>query len=457
MTSTNLNIDSKHYNNLSDKKTVAFIPIIFNLGETIPLLEIGKRFEKLGGKPIFICYKGGFENIIKDYGFRYITFDIDVLAAFREHIKKVKNYDIEKIRFEDVIFKHFEKCGNEINHKVIEQEIKILKREKIELIVTGFHTISRISAKKANIPIMFIISSVASSLYFKSNYATYPENYENFLTKLIPRSIKNRLTNMYVLKSKMNIKPFNKFAKKYDIPKLKYFYELFNGDYTLLADDINFLNLKPSKEFPSENFIGPIIADKLKVPDSKKINDKINEHLRRPGKSILVTMGTSTSNKLIINIINVLNNLKYNTIIVFSKLEKELIPKLNENVIYFDKVSSILEVNKKVDLAIIHGGRGTVYTAAYSGKPAIGYPMQVEQQYNLDNLVRNKTAIRLSKKYFTEEKLINAINNIFENYEKYLLNAQRLKDKLQKPNGAENAAKIIYKIVNKKIIKKKKI
>ena len=44
------------------------------------------------------------------------------------------------------------------------------------------------------------------------------------------------------------------------------------GDYTFACDSMDFLGLKPTRDFPAENYIGPILADdlftqKIKVED----------------------------------------------------------------------------------------------------------------------------------------------------------------------------------------------
>lgn len=457
MANLNVNSDTQQIPNYSSEKpVVAFMPLIYSLGETIPLIEIARKYEEFGGKAIFIGDEGGYTHIIKDYGFKYITIKTDISESFKySHQKKLNDYNYKQKNLEDIAFDHFPKDLEKTNMKMIEDEAKIFKKENVKLVVTGFKMVSKISARKANLPILFIISGVATPQYFKSKFATFPENYENIITRFVPMKIKNRLTNLYALKSKMNIKGYNKLARKYDVPQVKYFYNLFHGDYTLVADDINFLKLKPSKESPSENYVGPIIANNFNISDSDIITKKIEKHLSGPSKSILVTMGSSTAKKLIFDIINILNNSKYNAVVVYSKklIKNDKKPKFNENVLFFETVPSIRELNEKVDLAIIHGGRGTVYTAAYSGKPAIGYPMQVEQQYNLDLLVRHRSALRLSKKNFSEKQLVTAINKIFDNYAEYLNNAHKLKEELQLPNGAENAAKIIFNIVTSKKIK----
>jgi len=47
-----------------------------------------------------------------------------------------------------------------------------------------------------------------------------------------------------------------------------------------------------------------------------------------------------------------------------------------------------LQVNKMADLTVIHGGIGTVMTAAQAGKPVVGVGMQLEQVANLACLER---------------------------------------------------------------------
>ena len=106
-----------------------------------------------------------------------------------------------------------------------------------------------------------------------------------------------------------------------------------------------------------------------------------------------------------------------------------------------------------VDLAIIHGGRGTVYNAAYSGKPSIGIPFFIEQQYNIDCLVRNKAGLKISGKYFNPEKLLKAINTIFENYDIYLKNATEFSKKLSGITGEQKAVERIIEIVDKEVMK----
>jgi UDP:flavonoid glycosyltransferase YjiC (YdhE family) len=267
---------------------------------------------------------------------------------------------------------------------------------------------------------------------------------------LIPNFIKNRFINWYLLRCRWSINGFNRLAKYYNVAPVKRFLDIFRGDYTFVADDINFLNLKPTSDFPLKNFIGPILIDQPFKQSDKMLDSDVETHLRRSNRSILFTLGSSGSKKIYLEILKTLNKTNYNVIAVYTTILKEdELPKLNDNILLKRFVPSIKKINENVDLAIIHGGRGTVYTAAFSGKPVIGIPMHSEQQFNIDNLVRHGSAIRLSKKYFNEKQFLLAIKKIFDNHDSYLGNAQSLKNKLQNQNGVENAVKRILEILNK--------
>jgi UDP:flavonoid glycosyltransferase YjiC (YdhE family) len=158
-------------------------------------------------------------------------------------------------------------------------------------------------------------------------------------------------------------------------------------------------------------------------------------------------MGSFHYKHLFLKILKTLNQTNYNIIAVNTIMSKEELPKLNDNILLKKFIKTPILVNKMVDLAVIHGGRGTVYNAAYSGKPVIGIPMHVEQQYNIDNIVRHKAGLRISKKFFNKQELLNAITTIFSNYDEFLSNAQDLSKKLSIEKGEEKAVEKLIETI----------
>jgi UDP:flavonoid glycosyltransferase YjiC (YdhE family) len=436
----------------SKKPLVGFMPVFDNFGETYPLVEIAKKYMELGGEAIFIGYGNKYEKLVKDIGCRIIKIRSryfpeklsEKSITFQEKFHDA-DMDLAQEKFYSNLL--FSKKWEKSNIEALEKEIKIFRDEKVELIMTGFIFTTLLSARIVKIPVVFLLSGVAIPPYFEAKHASFPDNYENAFTRILPQFIKDYLTNWRILRCNWSVRGFNRLANKYNVQTIKRFLDLFLADCTLVADDMNFLNLCPTSNFPSKNFVGPILSGLISETCNTHIDHEIEEHIKRPGKSIIVTYGSSGAKNTLLSTINALNKTDYNVIVVYTTiLNEDELPEVNDNILLKKFVPSIKKVHEMTDLAIIHGGRGTVYTAAYAGKPAIGIPMKSEQQYNLDNLVRHRTAIRLSKKYFDEKKLFETIDDIFNNYNEYLKNAKLLQKMLPEPNGAENAAKRILDI-----------
>jgi len=417
----------------SDKKPlIGFFPGFFDIGETYPLIKIAKRYQELGGEVILFSHGGDYEYLAKEQGFKIIR--------------------IKPIARGPNITRYFMKHSDEDIVKMIKDQTLVYQNTGIRALVqTSSYLDCLLTPSYAKIPLISIISGTIATPYFKANYAAYPDNSENFFTQLIPQFVKNRINNWYALNYKGPItKKFNRIAKKINIStRYRCFQDIVLGDYTLLCDDMEFLGLKPTDDFPAENYIGPILYEDFFESKIKKEEDEVEKHLKRSGKSILLTMGCSFVMKdIFLKILKTLNQTDYNVIAAYTSiLNDDELPKLNDNILLKKFIKDIIILNKRVDLAVIHGGRGTVYNVAYSGKPAIGFPLNGEQQYNLDNLASHGTAMRLSKTFFREEKLLNAIKKIFDNYDTFLKNAKVLTQKLPKPDGDKKAASRILEII----------
>ena len=413
------------------KPIIGFFPFFYSLGDTYPLIEIAKNLKKEGTKVVFFSRGGKYEKMAKNQGFKII---------------KVNPY------YSNISFKIATQVISDKNlSEVVEEEIDIFEKNDIQLLLTNFYYSTNISTKALQIPLIFLISATYTHQYFRANYGTFPDQWESILTRLIPTAVKNRFFNWYKLNKKSQIKEFNRLAKTYNIPVIKHDLDLLRGDYVFICDDKKFLNLQPNIGSSNDYFIGPILPQNFSENKKQQIDYDVYRHLNRPGKSILLSMGSSGNKELFIDILKILKNTNYNVVAIYTTiLNKEEIPSLSDNILLKKFVPSIQSINKNVDLAIIHGGRGTVYTTAYSGKPAIGIPMFTEQQFNLDCLIRHGAAIKMSGKFFSEKKLLNNINKIFLNYDYYIKNAQNLSKIINQPNGAKNAVKIILDILNDK-------
>ncbi len=396
----------------------------------------------MGGKVVFFSRSRRYDYLTKEINGKLIKLkELSPLKVIEEFRKKVD--DIEKIPYEKYIFALYNK---DLISEYVEEEIITFRKAKVKIIVSTYNLSASISARVLKIPLIVLLSGTITSAYFRSGYASFPDNYENVITRIFPSKLKNLFAKWIYLNNKILVKDFNFVAKKYHIKPFQTLNDILTGDHTLVCDDINFLGIEPDDQYPLENFIGIITGGLIEKQISELDND-VKKHLERSGRSIFLTMGSSRDKPLFLEILDALNQTDYNVIAIYSTIDKEKLPKVRDNILLKKFLNQPIQVNKMVDLAIIHGGRGTVYNAAYSGKPVIGIPMYLEQQHNINNLLRRGVGLRLSKKFFKKEDFLNAIETIFSDYDKYLKNSQNLANSLEKKSGDKKASQRIIEII----------
>jgi hypothetical protein len=331
----------------------------------------------------------------------------------------------------------------------VKNEAMAFKKTKVRMVVSFVNLPSSISSRIANLTYI-CVSPAPGNFHLK-----VPDNYENIITRFIPQSIKLPVLNHLFNRSRKFLKPFNKIAKENGLKPFKNTVDLVYGDFTIATNFLEFIDVFPNQQiFPEENYVGIISLEKIfknrfSREEKESICAQIESHISREGKTILVTMGSSGDKDFFTKILNVLNKSEFNVIVVCGDIiDEKISPHYNDNILFFKFVPSIEEIHKKVDLSIIHGGQGTVYATAYSGKPFIGFPMQFEQHLNIEKLVGHKTGIMLSKKFFKEKIFRESILKIFDSYKYYLKNAKTLSEKIPPPEGDKNAAKRIVEIFN---------
>jgi UDP:flavonoid glycosyltransferase YjiC (YdhE family) len=409
---------------------VGFFPFFANLAETSRLVRTAEQFRELGGRVVFFSHGGDYEELARESGFAI------------QRVPPV--YSDEQV--EDLMkFDQLEKWGDPfpdewlIEHVLSEE--RAYAERGVSLVVTGFNVPCVLSARKAGVPLVYIIPGTALPAYFKAGLATFPDTFENALTRLLPNRLKDRATNWIVLRSRAGTGAFNRVARRFDLPPISSTLSLWMGDYTLASDLKEALDLPAEYDLPEEDYSGPLLA-KLGLP----VDEGVKAHLERPGRSIYFAMGSSGNKEIYLRALAALRRTDYNVVAAYTTiLGEDELPSVGNNLL-LKKVVPAEIVNKMVDVAVLHGGQGTFYTAAYSGRPVVGIPMQWEQQYNIDILVRHGSAIRVSKRHFSEEALLGAITTILGDYETYRARAEALARRLPMVDGAQRGAERIKAI-----------
>jgi len=418
------------------KPLVGFFNLFYNFGETCRSISIAKQYKELGGEVVFFSHGGEYEYMAKDI-------DCEVIRVNPIYTKEIIDFFWACSRLETFKNPFSEKFL--IEH--VEEEIKTFKETDVKLIVSTNNFPCGISARVVGIPLIFVTPKTIE------HYTVYPEDAEFFFTRLVPKSLKLKILNWYAPRTKIWVKPFIKVAKKYNIHTYKTADDITKGDYTFYVDSIEFLDIDKSSVKANELYVGHSFIDEFyaKTLDEAEVSKEeqiLKNHIDREGRSILLTLGSSGTKEIFLKILDTLNKTEYNVIAVYtSVLDKNDLPDVNENILLKKFVPSMIKLNKMVDLAIINGGKATVYTAAYAGKPVIGFPMQFEQHINLELLLKHRVGHLESRKYFEDERFLKKISDIFTNYDFYLKNAQTLARTLPKPEGDKIAAEKIIEIL----------
>jgi len=424
---------------------IAFLPCFKNYGETYPLIAMARKYRERGGEAIFVGFPGEYDRYARDLGFRLVELvRPPPQESFQEYKRLMGKFQENQVP-QEKLYPFFFSNGFEGEDR-IRQEIDIFRREQVDAVVSSFNFTPLISARAAHLPLVTVLSGVATASFFEANRATFPDGFENSLTRLVPRPIKTWLTNQYILRLKWGVKWCNELAEKYHTPHVRRFLDLFRGDETLVLDDLDFVDLQPASLAAHEHFIGPIIPEDSTVADAAMDPD-IQAMFDAPGRTVLVALGTSVIKKIFLDVVTTLGGTDYKILASYKNLvTEEELPPPRPNVLLRKFFPSIRQLQERADVSIITGGRGAVYTAALSGRPVVGIPIQSEQQWNLDNLMRHGVGIQLSKKFFAGKKLTKAIDTIFRDYDTYLENAKRLKARMQQSDAPTLAAQRILAI-----------
>lgn len=418
----------------SGKPLIGFFPAFGSMGEVIPLIKIAEHYMDRDGEAIFFSHTRRFEYMVKNLGCPLISMD-HPLAKRQEKLLPRFN---KGVPWETILFRQFDEKTIAESVKV---EIKVFTEARVQMIVSAFTPTCSISARACHIPLVVVASGATFPPSVEAGHTPFPEDRENIFTRILPESWKNALMTWWLLNNKKLARPFNKVAARYHLPPFKNTNEVLMGDQTLFCDDIHFLGVEPSEMFPRENFIGPIID---RTPKESKMLDKdLENFIARPGKTIVLVFGSTNELKIFIEIFETLRKTDFKVIAVSKDL---LASDFGPNILIREFIP-LEEVIKKADLVISHGGRGTIYTIAYAGKPAICIPLSYEHQINIDNLVRVGAAIRIPKKNFKAQQLVSALRTIFNNYEMYLKHAQALSISLPKESGETRAVQRLVDIL----------
>lgn len=239
----------------------------------------------------------------------------------------------------------------------------------------------------------------------------------------------------------------SKLGKKTFIHEQNSVVGLSNKYLAKYADKIGVSFESTLSEFPQDKVVFTGNPCSEKALSSKKIEvDKFG--LDKNKKTVLIVMGSlgsKTINEKIMSFIETFRNKDYQVLFVtgeayYEKVKNRILP---SNVVIKPFIKDLSSVMKSVDLVVSRSGASTISELSVLGIPTIFIPSPYvtnnHQYKNAMDLVEKKAALIIEENEFTKDKLINSIDKILNNEEKY----NEMKNNMISA-GIKNSSTLIY-------------
>jgi len=262
---------------------------------------------------------------------------------------------------------------------------------------------------------------------------------------LVPGFIKRLYFNAIMLKDviKKTAEVYNQVRKHFGLSPVYNMIDFVKSDLVLLPDMEELSGLPASALQKPYVYTGPVFARFEESP----VPDEVYNVYKHPGLKVFLSLGSSGTPEIFKKLVTILR--KNSEISLVCTTTTILNPdELGDNSerFYASKFLPTHKVNEMADIAITHGGQGTIQTAAWAGTPVIGIGFQSEQQQNIDGLVRAGMAKRIKMYELNSKRLWKAIS--FLQHEEVRAHAKRMQEIVRATDGLGQSVKLMKELIN---------
>uniref|UniRef100_A0A7V4LCF0 Glycosyltransferase n=1 Tax=Desulfobacca acetoxidans TaxID=60893 RepID=A0A7V4LCF0_9BACT len=360
-------------------KTLVFAPAAYNLAETTRLVEIAGACRE-HFRVVFFSYGGEFERLVSEAGFPLVRLQPRLTPEKIERLNHILRWEFLWHPF-----------GVDHLTMRVKGELAWFRALRPVAAVTGLELSLPISCRVAGVPLVWVAQTTWTRPYYEAGLGLWPDFISVPPLTCLPRRLLDRWARHLVHFNRVVMVRFNATARIFGVKPFRST-EFWEGDYTLLAEPPEFAGLEELP--PTFHYVGPIIARLPGEVPAEVAN------LPRDLPVLYFAMGSSGNPHIVARLLEGFAGRPYRVIAPVQGLLKGLKVRIPPNVMVTPWLPAH-KVNPLADLAVTHGGLGTVMTACLSGTPIVGIGMHFEQENNLECLVRKGIALRIPKSQAT--------------------------------------------------------
>lgn len=363
-------------------KSILFGIVGWNIAETTRMIEVAKIFRE-DYSCHFFSYGGAFEHLVEEEGFILHRLEPREDDRKIQHLWKVDRGETFKQPW----------TLQELQQR-LHAETALIDQLNPSFAFLGSVLTFSMSCKIKHVLLFNVIPLALSRPYLEAGLPVSP-----FLSGWL-----NRLAGWTLLHVPLLVGNFRKVAKSYGIKQPRNALDVWSGDVNIVADIQAFSLLKTLPEH--WYFSGPLYAHL----DAQIPPDILRALATTTQPKIYFAMGSSANHDVLMKTLSAFEGLD---VLVIAPIQSHLEPNdpIPDNVVVTGWLPAP-QIMNLVDIAVTHGGQGTVQTTVMSGKPFLGIGMQPEQELNIYPFVVFGNALQLHRNNVTREKVQAAIEQL---------------------------------------------
>ncbi|MCG6188516.1 glycosyltransferase [Maribellus maritimus] len=329
--------------------------------------------------------------------------------------------------------------------KMAEADLKAFGDFQPDGVYAGLNLSCMISVPYAKLPMVTQVPTVNCPAFIHHEMYNMPNTMERnfFMRHILPGIVKRKIMKKVLLgdSAKASLTTFNEARAHFGLKPIYNITDLFRGDITLLPDLPVLSGLAEDDLTPGYYYTGPIFSriDFL-------LDNRIKKVFARPGINVYCSLGSSGYPETLKLIVKALRknpdlNIVCSTTTIIDPHE---LGRSADN-FFATRFLPAAQVSEMADVAVLHGGQGTIQTAAWAGTPFVGIGFQAEQQANIDGIARKGMAIRIPLYAVSEKRILKTVKEISK--EKYRRKAANIRKQVRAVDGVQRSVELMNKLV----------